>query len=429
MDSIFSALELITQDCWMASLDLKDAYYSVKIHPDYQKYLRFCYNNKIYQYTAYPNGLSSCPRHFTKLMKPVLCVLRTQGHIIIIFIDDLLLIATSYEKCCATVLETIQLLSDLGFVVHVEKSVFVPQQQATFLGFLINSITMKITMKITLTHEKVDKITSSISGLLVSHSPTIREVAQAIGYIVSSLPAVKYGKCHYRAIENDKISASTMCLSPPAVAELQWWVNNLPIAFHFIQAPEIDCIISSDASLTGWGGAMNNISTGGHWQPSEAKHHINYLELLAAYFVLKSFLKDVMGTHIKMMIDNTTAVSVINNMGTCHSDPCNSIACQIWTLCEENGIWLTAAHIPGKENVTADYESRNCNLDTGWMLNPKYLSRALEGIPFTPEIDLFASSMCPTDQIHLLATSMHLLYPGQIQISTVFLHSVVYSEL
>ena len=59
MDSIFSALELITQDCWMGSLDLKDAYYSVKIHPDFQKYLRFCYNNKIYQYTAYPNGLSS----------------------------------------------------------------------------------------------------------------------------------------------------------------------------------------------------------------------------------------------------------------------------------------------------------------------------------------------------------------------------------
>ena len=134
-------------------------------------------------------------------------------------------------------------------------------------------------------------------------------------------------------------------------------VKNLPTAFHFIQVPGIDCIISSDASLTGWGGAMNDISTGGSWQPSEAKHHINYLELLAAYFVLKSFLKDVKGTHIKMMIDNTTAVSVINNMGTCHSDPCNSIACKIWTLCEENCIWLTAAHIPGKDNVTADYES------------------------------------------------------------------------
>ena len=94
-------------------------------------------NNKIYEYIAYPNGLFSCPRKFTKLLKPLLCVLGTKGHIIIIFIDNLLLIATSYKKCCATILETISVLSDLGFVVHVEKSVFVPQQQATFLGFRI----------------------------------------------------------------------------------------------------------------------------------------------------------------------------------------------------------------------------------------------------------------------------------------------------
>ena len=115
MDNIFLALDLITQNCWMASFDLKDGYYSVKIHPDYKKYLRFCYNNKIYQYTAYPSDLSSCPRNFTELLKPALCVLRTNSHIIIIFIEDLVLIATSYEQCCATVLETIKLLSDLVF--------------------------------------------------------------------------------------------------------------------------------------------------------------------------------------------------------------------------------------------------------------------------------------------------------------------------
>jgi hypothetical protein len=121
---------------------------------------------------------------------------------------------------------------------------------------------------------------------------------------------------------------SPMCFSASAVTELQWWVHNLPTAFCLIQLPAIDHAICSDASITGWGGVMNNISTGGDWQPNEAIHHINYLELLAAYFLLKSFLKYVLGKHIKMIIDNTTAVSVINNMGTCHSDPCNSISCQ-----------------------------------------------------------------------------------------------------
>ena len=396
MDTIHTALDLITQNCWMASLDLKDAYYSVGIHPDCQKYLKFAYKSKLYKYTAYPNGLSSCPRNFTKLMKPVLCVLRTKGHIIIIFIDDLLLIATSFQKCCETVIETIQLLAKLGFVVHLTKSVFIPQQIATFLGFVINSTTMKIT----LTTDKIVKITNHISKLLDSSSPTIREVAQVIGYIISSLPAVQYGQCHYRAIEHDKITAlknskgnfdSHICLSNSATQELHWWLLNLPNSFNFVVKPVVDVTMNSDASLSGWGGVMGEVSTGGHWTPDEANHHINYLEILAAYFVLKSFHQDIVNKHVKIMIDNTTAVAIINNMGTCHSDPCNSVACEIWKFCERNGIWLTAAYIPGKQNITADLESRIKNIDTEWMLNPQCLAQALCSIPFSTLIDLFAS--------------------------------------
>ena len=99
----------------------------------------------------------------------------------------------------------------------------------------------------------------------------------------------------------------------------------------------------------------------------------------------------------------------------------HSIACKIWTSCEENCIWLTASHIPGKDNVTADYESRNINLDTEWMLNRQYLSKVLDEIPFTPEMDLFASrinkqfnSVCHIDQIHSLVMLMHSLFLGRI---------------
>ena len=46
---------------------------------------------------------------------------------------------------------TKQLFSDLGFIVHNEKSVFIPSQEVTFLGFLLKSVTMTIS----LTPEKV----------------------------------------------------------------------------------------------------------------------------------------------------------------------------------------------------------------------------------------------------------------------------------
>lgn len=91
-------------------------------------------------------------------------------------------------------------------------------------------------MKITLTGGKIAKISARITEITLHRSKlTIREVAQIIGYLVSSFPAVRYGECHYRAIEHDKIIASKtakgnfdshMHLSPRAVQDLNWWLVN-----------------------------------------------------------------------------------------------------------------------------------------------------------------------------------------------------------
>ena len=96
METIQSILAMITPNCWMASIDLKDAYYSVRVHPSCQRYLKFCYEGSLYAYTAYPNGFASCPRQFTKLLKPPVAELRSQGHIIASYIDDIYLQSGTY---------------------------------------------------------------------------------------------------------------------------------------------------------------------------------------------------------------------------------------------------------------------------------------------------------------------------------------------
>ena len=63
----------------MASIDLKDAYYSVPIALSDQKYLFFQFEGVRYKYACMTNGLSSTLRIFTKLLKPVLSTLRKQG--------------------------------------------------------------------------------------------------------------------------------------------------------------------------------------------------------------------------------------------------------------------------------------------------------------------------------------------------------------
>jgi len=63
------------------------------------------------------------------------------------------------------------------------------------------------------------------------------------------------------------------------------------------------------------------------------------MEMLAVFLALKSFSNTISGKHVKLMADNTTAVTTINQMGTCHSWLNNQLAHQIWMWCIDHRIW------------------------------------------------------------------------------------------
>ena len=86
-------------------------------------------------------------------------------------------------------------------------------------------------------------------------------------------------------------------------------------------------------------------------------------------------------------------MAAINNMGTSHFYSCNSLVFTIWEWCIERQIWLSAAHIPGKENTAADSESRKVNLDAVWKLNRVTLRQAFTQLQIQPSVDLFASRL------------------------------------
>lgn len=70
MDTLSTGTKLIEKNCYMASIDLKDAYYSVSIKPADRKYLRFSWRGSLFQFTCLPTGLSCTPRKFTKILNP-----------------------------------------------------------------------------------------------------------------------------------------------------------------------------------------------------------------------------------------------------------------------------------------------------------------------------------------------------------------------
>ena len=100
-------------------------------------------------------------------------------------------------------LKSEKLFSLVGFVVHPIKSQLLPSQRIVYLGFVIDSVKMILT----LAEKRKHALKAHVNSLINIRHPSIRYVAKVIGHIISSLPASKFGALHYRKIEKDKDNA------------------------------------------------------------------------------------------------------------------------------------------------------------------------------------------------------------------------------
>ena len=116
MDTLRSAINLMRPNCYMASVDLKDAYFSVPIAYCDKKYLKFEWMGQLYQFTCFPNGLAFCPRKLTKLLKQVYATLRQSGHLPSSYVDDSYLQGDDFNDCVINVIATIKLFDSLGLL-------------------------------------------------------------------------------------------------------------------------------------------------------------------------------------------------------------------------------------------------------------------------------------------------------------------------
>ena len=140
--------------------------------------------------------------------------------------------------------------------------------------------------------------------------------------------------------------------------DLIWWIEQA--AKHNGRAVQIYTTLGSnhetDASKMGWGAFCQGVRSGRPWTPSEKERHINYLKLLAGFLALKSFLSNKRKLNVLLKMDNVTAIAFLNRMGGTHSQVLSDLAVEVWRCCLENEITIHAEHLPGRENVRADWD-------------------------------------------------------------------------
>jgi hypothetical protein len=230
--------------------------------------VRSSWKSTLLEFACLPFGLTAAPRLFTKVMKPVVALLRRARIRLIIYLDDLLFMNQSKGGLQLDMATAQYLLENLGFVINLEKSCFTPTQTLEFLGFLVNTPEMTLHLP----DYKVEAIKADCNNLIARHDVSVRELSQLIGRLTASIQAIFPAPLHYRHLQHLKLQAlaqrkgydATIALSKEAEEELHWWLVHLNAwNGRAILHPSPDLTIETDASIRGWGAVCQGVETAG----------------------------------------------------------------------------------------------------------------------------------------------------------------------
>ena len=127
-------LNMIQPNDFFTKLDLADAYFSIGMDPFFQKFLKFQWQGQLFKFVCLCFGLSSAPRVYTKVLKPIYRWFRQQGFRCSYYIDDSLNLNQDQTICKKNVIIMADTLESLGFTVNKEKSILEPTQKIVFLA-------------------------------------------------------------------------------------------------------------------------------------------------------------------------------------------------------------------------------------------------------------------------------------------------------
>ena len=113
---------LLEQNDFLYKIDLKDTYFAIPLSKQSSKYVRFKWSGNLYEFLCLCFGLEPAPKVFTKLLKIPIALLRRINIQIIVYLDDMLLMARTLQEFMTARDALIFLLQNLRFAINLKKS-------------------------------------------------------------------------------------------------------------------------------------------------------------------------------------------------------------------------------------------------------------------------------------------------------------------
>lgn len=261
METLKSMIAVMRPHQWLASVDLKDAYFHVGVTQAHRRYLRFRWLGQSYQFEALPFGLSSAPRVFTKTLAPLMAWLRLMGIHLYPYLDDILIQGESVGEVEQSVQATLQVLTRAGFIVNLKKSNLTPTQDLVYIGARFRTDLGRVYLP----ENRIEGLlTLTRSFAKVGRYVTALLYLSLLGLMAATLLSVEFAHLRMRPIQwylKRRWNHVThglrhkILVSKDLGQALQWWLvrENLSQGIPF-SLPTTTITITTDASMEGWGG-------------------------------------------------------------------------------------------------------------------------------------------------------------------------------
>ena len=373
-EDIAVARELLGPSDFMFSFDLKSGYHHVDIFLSHCKYLSFSWNfsngvTRYFMFTVLPFGLSTAPYIFTKLLKPIVKKWRREGKSVVLYLDDGLCSANSYNSAK---LYSMQVRADLlrfGFLPNEEKSQWEPCRCIVWLGTVLNTANCTIAA----TDKRIQSLKSDLDEVFnnARSSFHVKKIVEIVGKIISLCVCVGnvtrlMTRNLYSIINSSASWYDYVKLTNEAVFELKFWkdnvckLNGIPL-WPIVNKPHK--IIYSDASSVGCGGviAIEGKVFHQNWSEEERKRNSTFRELLAVSLAVEAFGNELKSQTLAWFTDNQNVVSIVQKGSKVPE--LQAISLRIFQTCMLNCITIDINWIPRSDNYVADEISKIIDYD------------------------------------------------------------------
>ena len=351
-----------------------------------------------YQFTCLPFGLSCAPHTFTKVLKPVMTLLRSWGVRIIVYIDDMLILADTPEQASQHLQTLLWILQALG--VHCQSR------------------------QVCIHASPRDKVPGSGSQLSINGALSPRgeaETDQGRGY-KAPLPITGVSQSSISVYREAKRGRSGSSPSSPVLPTSagqpekrprlwQPWLrecdNSIPASSGGTelvattpldmewQVPTQGQRADTDLLRCHPLGMGSNVQWDMDWRPmirtgEDMAHQLPGIasSLSCSSYIPEGQVRNLCATAVGQHHHS----GLHQQSGGTVSPQLTSLARSLWLWALQRDISLTAQHIPSVSNLVADTESRTMRDRTDWKLSPAIFDR-INHIFGPLEVDLFASRL------------------------------------